>query len=159
MRTVSGLLLVSMLLLIPAVSYPAATERFRAKLSGSQEVPSVKSPAKGILRLALSADGLVFQLNVDNITSPTAANIHSGKKGENGPPVAGIFFDPKVGRFSGILANGVITDQSLVGELQGKKVSDLVQLLRSGRAYLNVITTTYPGGEIRGQIKKTVFLP
>lgn len=154
MRLVSLFLCALLLAAWQAQPSHAAPKRFRAKLSGKQEVPRVKSPAKGDLKLTLSDNEIVYELNVDNITSPTAASIHLGRKGETGPPVAGLFGGPtKVGAFSGILAQGVITERSLLGELQGKTVDDLVTLIRSGRAYVNILSETYPAGEIRGQIK------
>ena len=56
------------------------------------------------------------------------------------------------GRFNGVLQTGVITKANLVGSLKGKEISDLVDLINAGRAYVNVHTSQYPGGEIRGQI-------
>jgi hypothetical protein len=154
MRGLQRWVLVLMLAVLPAASVYAAQKTFRADLTGKKEVPGVKTPATGDLKLILSGGELSFELNVDGITSPSAANIHKGRKGENGPPLAGLFGGPtRMGPFSGILAEGVITDQSLLGELQGKRVADLVRLIRSGQAYVNILTETYPAGEIRGQIK------
>ncbi|OGU12178.1 MAG: hypothetical protein A2075_09770 [Geobacteraceae bacterium GWC2_58_44] len=132
----------------------AAPKKFRAQLSGKNEVPRVRSPAKGDLKLTVSGNEISYELNVKRITSPTAANIHRGRKGETGPPVAGLFGGPtKTGPFSGILDQGVITEKSLLGDLQGRSVADLVRLIKSGEAYVNILTETYPAGEIRGQIK------
>lgn len=145
----------SAFLLLTAVTVGAEQRRYRAKLSGVQEVPSVKTPARGDLKIIYTGGGeMSFELNVDRITSPTAAHIHRGRKGEAGPPVAGLFGGPpKMGRFKGILAEGLITEQSLVGEMEGKTVEDLVRLMESGETYVDVLTVTYPAGEIRGQIK------
>lgn len=155
MRRVQRLLLVSMLALVPAIPGSAADKAYRAELSGKYEEPRVKSPARGDLRLTVSGTELTYQLNVEKITSPSAANIHRGRKGENGPPVAGLFGGPvKIGPFGGILSQGKITDKSLLGELQGKTVADLVRLIESGNAYVNVLTETYPAGEIRGQLRR-----
>ena len=67
------------------------------------------------------------------------------ERGDGGPV--------KEGSFKGILAEGAITEEGLLGELQGKPIGDLVRLLKSGDAYVNVQTGTIPDGEIRGQIK------
>ena len=155
MRRMQLSLLVFICTAFSAMTAVAAPEIHRAKLSGAQEVPKVKSPGKGSFKLNVSKDGaVVFELNVKGLTSPTAASIHRGRKGENGPPVAGLFGGPtKMGPFKGILAQGMITEESLLGELEGKTVGDLVGLIRSGETYVNVLTETYPAGEIRGQIK------
>ena len=155
MKKTTRLVLVCLLCLVPALTCGAAESVYRAVLAGGNELPKVKTPATGRFKLLLAEDGLSFELEVDGITSPAAANIHQGKRGENGPPVAGLFGGPtRMGRFKGILAEGVITDKNLLGELQGKTLADLVRLIKSGNAYVNVLTETYPAGEIRGQIFK-----
>lgn len=154
MRRVQLLLLVFIFTALPAMPGGAAQKFYRAELSGSQEVPRVRTPAKGDLKLTVAEGELTFELNVKGITSPTAANIHRGRKGENGPPVAGLFGGPKMmGPVKGLLAQGAITQSSLLGELEGKTTADLVSLIKSGNAYVNILTETYPLGEIRGQIK------
>ena len=143
-------------LLVAALAPPvfAAQIRFKAELSGAQEVPPVKTDATGDFRLIIYPKELSFELSVDGLANITGAHIHKGKRGENGPPVAGLFGGPtKEGAFRGILAEGTITEASLLGELQGKKIADLVRLLNSGNAYVNIHTGTFPDGEIRGQIK------
>lgn len=132
----------------------AAKKRFQAKLSASEEVPAVKSDAKGDFKLTVYKKELSYELNAEEIMNPTAAHIHRGKKGENGPPIAGLFGGPaKEGKFSGVLAVGTITEKSLLGDFKGKSIADLVRLLRSGNAYVNIHTDTFPAGEIRGQIR------
>jgi hypothetical protein len=145
-------------LMLICTLFPAALcwgdQDFFARLSGSEEVPKVKTPASGSLEMTLSGDRLEYVLKADRITSPTAAMIHKGRRGENGAPVAGLFgAAPVVGAFSGVLAQGTLSEQSLMGELQGKRVEELVRLIKSGNAYVNILTSTYPAGEIRGEIK------
>lgn len=143
-------------LLIVSFALPCFAEkrRFSAELSGSQEVPEVKTGATGDFKLTIYERELSFELTIDGIMSPLSAYLHKGKRGENGPPIAGLFGGPgKVGRFSGLLAQGTLTEEGLLGELKGKTVKDLVRLITSGQAYVNVITSTFPDGEIRGQIQ------
>jgi hypothetical protein len=143
-------------LLITALAFPAfaAKTRFKAALTGNQEVPAVKTDARGDFRLTIYKKSLSFEPNVDGLMNPVAAHIHKGKRGENGPPIAGLFGGPaKGGEVNGILAEGAITEESLLGEYQGKTIADLVRLLKSGNAYVNIHTGTFPDGEIRGQIK------
>ncbi|KAB0663818.1 CHRD domain-containing protein [Oryzomonas japonica] len=134
----------------------AADKSFHAKLTGKDEVPSIKTKAKGEITFKLnSADKeLSYKLKVKNIENPNAAHIHLGIKGESGPPVANLFTGPKKeGKFSGNLSEGTITAENLTGDLMGKSLDDLVQLIKSGKIYVNVHTDAHPNGEIRGQIK------
>src|SRR5512142_754693 len=92
------LLLFAILATVLTVSLGFAAEKsFRAKLSGRDVVPAVKTKAKGEADFKLSKDGksLSYKLTVKNIENVSAAHIHKGKKGENGPPLAGLFAGPK----------------------------------------------------------------
>jgi hypothetical protein len=52
-----------------------------------------------------------------------------------------------------VLAGGVITQSSLVGSLAGQSLGVLLDNIASGLAYVNVHTSQFPPGEIRGQIR------
>lgn len=129
---------------------------FHAKLSGKEETPVVKTKAKGeaVFHLVKEGNELKYKLTVANIENVTAAHIHAGKKGVEGPPVAGLFAGPeKKGSFSGVLAEGTISNKELMGSLSGKSVQDLVKMIKSGDTYVNVHTDKYPNGELRGEIR------
>lgn len=138
-----------------------------AQLSAAEEVPANASLARGQTILRLSSDGteLEYRLIVANLENPIAAHIHLAPEGVNGPVVAFLYGPaaPAGGRTSGVIATGTITDANLVGPLAGQSLSDLVDAIEAGNAYVNVHTndgdpTTsggpgdLPGGEIRGQI-------
>jgi hypothetical protein len=92
-------------------------------------------------------------LTVSNITDATAARVHMGKPGTNGPGVLILFAGPThVGTFNGNLSGGTFNASALIGRLRGKTIADFVDLITSGQAYVNVGTVKNPGGEIRGQI-------
>ena len=135
-----------------------AQQSFTAKLSGSNEVPPITTSGSGIATFHLSADGksLDYQLNLTKMDGVMAAHIHSGKQGVNGPPVAGLFnpsmSGPPTGAVNGLLKKGTLTSSDLSGPLAGKQISDLVNMIKSGGAYVNVHTTKNQNGEIRGQI-------
>jgi hypothetical protein len=167
-RTLRRLALAGVLLFIAAVATPAplvtpkpAHQRnFVAPLSGRQEVPPVDTRATGVANFWLSADGdeLRFRVNVGNIHNVTQAHIHLAPAGQNGPVVAWLYPEgppPQLipGRSSGPLASGVLTDDDLVGPLLGADLEDLVKAMRAGDTYVNVHTSQFPPGEIRGQIR------
>ncbi len=141
---------------VSSLGFAAASHTFKSMLSGREDVPAMKTAARGsgMFKLAKDGSGLVYTLEVKGIKGVTAAHIHKGMKGENGGPVATLYAGPeKQGTYSGVLAKGAIKDKDLVGALAGKTIGDLVKMIESGDAYVNVHTEKHPDGEIRGQIK------
>lgn len=151
------LLLLALLSVLLTVSAGFAAEKsYHAKLNGSDVVPSVMTKAKGDAKFILSGDGkeLSFQLSVKRIENATAAHIHRGMKGKNGPPIVNLFNGPKKeGKYNGNLSKGTIAAKDLTGDLSGKSLEDLLKLIQAGEAYVNVHTDGNPNGEIRGQIR------
>jgi hypothetical protein len=148
------------------------------QMTGDEEVPAVQTAATGTFTLTLSMGGaggsassastastsgggglippgltVSFKLEVNNITDANAAHIHLGAKGQNGPVIYPLFTGPqKNGSFSGVLAEGALTEANLTGPYQGKSFADLVGAVLAGQCYVNVHTAANPNGEIRGQI-------
>jgi hypothetical protein len=142
-----------------ALKNATMVKSFKAHLSGDQEVPPVETNATGQAIFKLSKDGmeLHFKLIVANINDVRMAHIHLAPVGVNGGVVVWLFpAGPPPGliegKTNGILAEGVITSEDLVGDLAEKTLDDLISELEAGNAYVNVHTVANGGGEIRGQI-------
>jgi CHRD domain len=56
---------------------------------------------------------------------------------------------------SGLLSEGNITPDNLEGPLADNQISDLLNAMHSMKLYVNVHTTKYPDGEIRGPISNS----
>ena len=127
---------------------------FDAKLTGKDEVPSKVTKATGTAHvIAVNGNTISYTVNVKDMQKVTEAHIHQGKAGVNGPVVVTLFKTTHPSATtSGTLAKGTITSANLEGPLAGKKITDLVSLLKSGNAYVNVHTEANPKGEIRGQL-------
>src|ERR1051325_11929825 len=121
-----------------------SSQTFTAKLSGKDEVPPVNTQATGTAQFQLSSDGkdLNYDLSTTNLQGFMMAHIHKGKSGENGQPIT----TPLQ------MGKGKITSSDLQGSLAGKQISDLVDLMKNGGAYVNVRSNQNQNGEIRGQI-------
>ena len=91
----------------------------------------------------LSPDGkeLNYDLSTTSLNGFMMAHVHQGKAGENGQPVAPLS-----------MGKGKITSSDLQGPLAGKQISDLVNIMKNGGAYVNAHTQQNQNGEIRGQI-------
>jgi len=127
---------------------------FTAHLSGDNEVPARDTDAAGQAIFNLSKDGTVlhYKLIVSNIKNVLASHIHTAPAGVNGGVVAFLFPGPPVADQDGILAEGDITEENVIGAFAGD-FDALIDAMRNGNTYVNVHTTQYPGGEVRGQIK------
>ena len=134
----------------------ATLAQFNIELTGNEEVPPVQTDATGSAQFtAPHFDNIGYSINVSNIDKVTAAHIHSGKQGENGPIVVTLFKaeTPSSEAINGILTSGNITNANLEGPMAGKTLTDLTQSMELGETYVNVHSQDHPNGEIRGQIK------
>ncbi len=114
-------------------------------LSPDQEVHDVVSDGRGTAALTFSEAGIRYGLTVADLTSAvTNAHVHRGAAGENGGVVRGIF-----DTFDGATATGLWRPTDATEPLTTDAVTDFLQ----GRLYLNVHTTDYGAGEVRGQIR------
>jgi hypothetical protein len=127
-----------------AQQQPQQSQTYTAKLTGKDEVPPIDTPATGMAQFQLSSDGkeINYDLTATNLNGFMMAHIHQGKTGENGQPVTTALS----------MGKAKITSSDLQGPLTGKQISDLVDLMKNGGAYVNVHTQQHQNGEIRGQI-------
>jgi CHRD domain len=139
-----------------ATTASAGVLTFSAALSGANELPAVTTSASGTLSLTVDANGSTvhYVLKLNGLSNVTVARIHAGKAGTTGSTLLTLFSGPtRKGIFAGVLAQGSFTANSLGGTLKGKKVADLVALIKSGEVYINVGTSTHSKGAIRGQLE------
>lgn len=124
---------------------------FRVQLSNVQEVPPTKTGASGVAELTLDSDinRLFYQVEVSNIVSITMAHLHEAPFGVNGP--VRHFFFPHDATRPGTIDNDAFSPDQPVGGGIYLDADSLLDLL-SNFYYVNVHTTAFPGGEIRGQV-------
>ncbi len=111
-----------------------------ARLRGSQETPPVITTADGhaVVDLDTTTNKIYWIVDHD-VASPTAAHFH----GTAFPGIAApVLID--IAALSGGLASPMVGWTTLTAQ----QASDLL----TGRWYVNIHSTTYPGGEIRGQL-------
>lgn len=108
------------------------------ELSGSAEVPPVSTKATGTSTIKVANDQSVSgEVNVEGMT-PTAAHIHQGATGANGPVIVPLTKESDR-RFT-VPANARLTDAQYAA-------------FQKGGLYVNVHSAAHPGGEIRAQLK------
>lgn len=136
---------VVLLLLTLALPVAAGGRPFSTSLSGAQEVPGPGDPdGSGAASLTLNeGQGEVcFEISVSDIILPaTGAHIHEAPAGVAGGIVVFLTAPDASGSASGC-ATGVDRD--------------LIKAIRQNPAgyYVNVHTSDFPGGAVRGQLSK-----
>jgi CHRD domain len=149
-RSIAQRLVLAVILLAAAVPARAGTI-FVATLTGSQETPPNSSPATGFGTFVLNdaMTELTFDVTFSGLSSGlTIAHFHDAPPGLPGPIVRAI--DASEGAVPGILSgtlHGVWTSAD-AQPLTPALVSDLL----AGNIYVNIHSTQFPNGEIRGQL-------
>lgn len=107
-------------------------------MTGAAENPAADPDGRGtfMARINPGHDKICYTMTTAMIAAPTAAHIHSGAKGVNGPPV--VMLDTSAGEHCTAIAS----------DLAMKIMKD------ADGFYVNVHTADYPGGAIRAQLKK-----
>jgi hypothetical protein len=136
--------------------------KFKSKLIGFQETPSILSNGTGTFSASLDPGGtsISYTETFSGLSSPVnVSHIHFAE-----PGVAGAVFVFLCGGnvkpacpAGGGTVTGTITAADVLAVtaqgITGGDLSELLRILKSGNAYVNVHTTNHPGGEIRGQVK------
>lgn len=135
-----------------AVSASAQTT-YTCALTGTSEVPANASPATGSATVILDVTQTQLSISVQfaNLTTAyTASHIHGpAPVGTNAAVKWGFVGLPAGWVFSNANRDGVLTNFAVAGVT----ATDVANL-NAGLFYVNVHSTTFPGGEIRGQLTR-----
>jgi len=148
MRRVLSVGAVVVALLALSVSPAAADEVVGfARLRGANEVPPVATEGRGTATFTLNNDGTVlrFTLKLRKIDNLLFGHIHEAPPGVNGPIIFVLFENDGSLTGSNHVINGSFTDP--------EDIAAILDLFRSGNAYVNVHSEEFPSGEIRGQVR------
>jgi CHRD domain-containing protein len=125
---------------------------YTANLVGSAEVPPTGSAATGTATFTDNTTSFDYVLSVSSMTAITQSHIHLGPAGCVCPVIINLFIPNRTtGTVSGVIATGTIT-QAINNQVS---VDSLRVLFNNGNAYVNVHTSAFTGGEIRGVVTRT----
>jgi hypothetical protein len=149
-------------------------KNYKAELTGYQEaLLAISTTGDGSFKLRVNPAGteLTYELRYSDLEGTvTQAHIHFGAKGQTGGISA--FLCTNLGNAPASPpaqttqacppAPATITGTIIAGDVIGPagqgigpgQLSELIDAIREGVAYANVHSTLYPGGEIRGQLRK-----
>jgi hypothetical protein len=109
-----------------------------SELTGAQEVPPVTTKASGKNMITVAGDKSVSgSVTVDGVNA-TAAHIHQGAMGENGPVIVPLT---------------KTSDKAFSAPPNAKLTDAQYAAYKAGNLYVNVHSAAHPGGEIRVQLK------
>jgi hypothetical protein len=108
------------------------------RLSGTEEVPPVSGTGSGAGSIAVATDGAVSGKITTTGVNGTAAHIHNGASGKNGPVVLPLVRSGE-GEWS-VPPGAKLTPEQL-------------KAYQAGELYVNVHTDANKGGEVRAQLK------
>lgn len=145
---------------------------FATALVGYNETPlTLNSPGQGSFKATVSRDGtsISYTVSYTALSSPiTQSHIHFGRPAITGQIV--LFLCTNLGNapvtvptpqpcppgpatITGTLTAADVIERDTQGIDGGAAgFAEMIKAMRAGAAYANVHTTTFPGGEIRGQI-------
>lgn len=109
----------------------------KLNLRGAEEVPPVSVPGSGTGSFTIDAYGMVSGSVTTTGVQGTAAHIHQGARGQNGPVIIPL---TKSGDAYTAPAGAKLTDAQM-------------QAYKAGNLYVNVHTTRNKGGEVRAQLQ------
>jgi CHRD domain-containing protein len=150
--------------------------RIFAELQPSEEVPALSSPAaRGRFKATIDEENqtIFYELSYEGLEAPALqSHIHIGQRSVNGgisvflcgnaptvPPAT--VPQPPACPPAPATVTGELTAANIIGPtLQGvdptsatvNEFDELVRMLRDELAYVNVHSSRFPGGEIRGQV-------
>lgn len=111
----------------------------KVTLSGNQEVPPVTTSASGNGIITVGPDKSVSGSITTAGVAATAAHIHDGAPGRNGPVIIPL----------------VKTSENVWTVPAGAKLTEAQhESYRAGNLYVNVHSAAHKGGEIRGQLQQ-----
>jgi hypothetical protein len=109
----------------------------KVTLTGAEEVPAVKTDAKGSGSFRIADDGAVSGSVTTTGVKGTMAHIHLAAKGANGPVIVPL---TKEGDTYSVPKDRKLTPEQL-------------KAFKEGRLYVNVHSVANKGGEIRAQLQ------
>ena len=153
--------------LVSAVAFAQGFVNFKELLTGYEEVPSVSTGANGEFTAQIRKDSTVdWELSYSGLEGTVQqAHIHLGQQGVNGgisvflcsnlttpaPPPGTQACPAPPATISGVFRASNVIGPAAQGIAPGQ-FDELIAAMRAGATYVNVHSSTWPGGEIRSQI-------
>jgi hypothetical protein len=138
------------------------------RLHGFNEVPVISTAAQGRFKAWLDSGGIIrYELSYSGLEGTvTQSHIHLGQRGVSGAimvwlcqtatnvdPLGKAPICPQSGTVSGVLDATAVGAQATGQGVAVGEFAEFVNAVRAGVAYVNVHSSKFPGGELRGQLR------
>ena len=114
-----------------------------ADLRGSNEVPPADPDGRAVAVVRIQGNQVGFALAWRGIAAPTAAHIHMGAAGANGPVTVGFFAGAVPAGINAVTGSVMVADPATLAAIVANPAG----------FYANIHTTEFPGGAVRGQLR------
>ena len=154
---------------------------FRTDLAGESEVPPLFSESYGSALVVGNDSGVKYQINVTSLDKVTGAFLYKGDSTENGQLLVTLLNSTEPsGVIDGKLVEGTIDSSSISAPLTNltinvtladpfpgnltnatsavappSKLDALIDLMNENMTYINIHTSDFPEGELRGTLTST----
>ena len=154
-------------LLLLAATTARGADVIKETLRGYEEVPSVSTTAGGTFDATINDAGtsISWTLKYNSLQGAVQqAHIHLGNRGVNGSitvflctnlgngPAGTLACPAPPATITGTILAADVTNLANVQGLSSGELDELIAAMRAGFTYVNVHSTTWPGGEVRAQI-------
>jgi hypothetical protein len=154
--------------LLAMLSAPALADTHKAHLEGFQEVPALSTTGEGECRVKIKDETTIeVELSYSDLSADvTQAHIHFGQEAVNGgivlflcsnlasPPPGTPPCPASPGEVTRTLTSADVIDGAAAQGIAAGELAEVIDAIRADTAYCNVHSTTFPAGEIRGQLIK-----
>ncbi|MGC9668098.1 CHRD domain-containing protein [Planosporangium sp. 12N6] len=131
------------------VTYLVATLDGSSEVPGAPGTPAVGDPdGRAVEVLRIEGNQISFAIRWTGIGAPTAGHLHLGAAGVNGP-LKVLMFGPLPATLNAVAGTVTVDDPALLDSLTADP----------GAFYTNLHNAEFPGGALRGQLRKATGRP
>ncbi|MBU1374837.1 MAG: CHRD domain-containing protein [Alphaproteobacteria bacterium] len=130
---------IAALAVVGLAATPALAETLSAHLGGAGS-PDTDGAGHATFKIDTAKNEVCYTVMVEKIGAATAAHVHRGAAGANGPPVVPMKAPDAAGKTEGCAT----VDAAVIKDI----------LANPAGFYVNVHNAEFPGGAIRGQLMK-----
>ena len=127
-------------------------QTFVTELTGEDQPIPTNTNAIGNITLIGNNETLQYKLHADDLANVKHIGIHQGDSDEQGKVVVSLFETKNPIGVPLVDLSGNITSEDLKGPMTDATINDLIGNMTEGNEYVNIQTSEFPLGEVRGQL-------